>query len=300
MTIVYYGKVESLKKEFDLVKNILDKKYREILDKQKIAQVELIIHETLSEKSYFDDVTIWNQSVGDSLPENTANKLMILSTSRLEITANGAVKEKKISTVPAFYCSEKGFETAGSRQYTTKIIASYVHLYNRFLFYSLQKMPEQIINLYLMNHLKTKADDFNLAKDLKNIKSDKREKMVQEVMLRIYSSTVQNDILMYTQIFDNFILDSIGITVDLPWRKTPRRANTIYIPQLRQPIAYPASGDPFADYTNREVIHRMLNWEIPSQTYPHTFINNFLQSLKRVELRKTSFEQRIAAAKGYN
>ncbi len=44
MVIVYYGKVESLKKEFDLVKTILDKKYREILDKQKIAQVESIIH----------------------------------------------------------------------------------------------------------------------------------------------------------------------------------------------------------------------------------------------------------------
>lgn len=145
MVILYKGKLKNLQEELEKSQDKLNQRYIEVLGEDRAKKVKEIAERILIEESFFDDVEELSDYLGlkeQRIEKDTSNKMLLSTASdqaSLEIDLEGRVKDKKIRTAPLFYISEDGFKHSGSAKFTENILASYIHEFNHFIFYALQK-----------------------------------------------------------------------------------------------------------------------------------------------------------------
>ncbi len=262
MVIVYHGNVEQLKKELQEKSDVLNQRYVEILGQERVRRLRETANRILGPQSFFDNVHALNSYLGENLTLDTSNKMFIATSSHLEIKANGDVRDKKVRTAPIFYISEEGFRHSESAQFTETHLASFVHEYDHFVWYALQKTPIYIINLFLVNNLNSRTNPVNLSDYFAQLTEENipAEEKIKRSMLALYSSVITEAYEKSNRVLDNLILNSIGIEVPLLWRGKEREYDFIPLP-TGQVIQLAVGGDPFRTLEDKDIVERVINWE---------------------------------------
>jgi len=299
MVIVYHGTVQSLREQIDEHKEALDKRYTKIFGEERAKIIAEAAKRLLDAKSYFNSTEEFNEEMKgmQTLPSKTSNKFGIgIDTLRspLELTLEGRLIDRKIRTTPMFYISESGFNNSASAKFTDRSIASYIHEYNHFITYVLQRFPINLVEDMLLRKLETKIPKFDLTRYLKELAgkdislNEKFEKLKTACqispLIEMYESA--------NRILDKSVLDSIGINVPLHWRGKPRQHIDVPFPPNKI-FRIGAGGDMFKGLSDNEVIEKMMNWEehFNQAGYKNPILTNLVDSLKDAKVSRISLTE---------
>jgi hypothetical protein len=288
--IFYKGKVESLRRDLEQVKPALDRRYLEILGRKNVERLEEVANRILVEESFYDNVQEMNSVIGHNCSDNIPNRLALAMSSGIQIGKDGKVETKKIVTAPMIYVSENGFRNSGYFP-TGRILASYVHEWNHFIAYALQRVP--------INFLEAALCDAIGARQLKEpqdfighlMKCKGQEELVKSVAFGMYSRTIHDSMEKSNRILDKLVLEELGISVDLSdWRGKKKQYQAFPIREMT--VVVPSSGDPFPNLTDRQVVSNTLEWEqYFSSITTVPMIKNLVESLKGIKVSKISLPQ---------
>ncbi|MBW2993658.1 hypothetical protein KY317_03735 [Candidatus Woesearchaeota archaeon] len=302
MVFKYLGNIESLVSEVAEAKEAVDSKYLEVLGESHYSRLSELSDRLLVPGSFFDSREQWKSRLKYSLPEKTPNKVgMIVDMERasLQLEENGSLKDRKIRTSMVFYISEEGFEYSGSASFTDRPIASYIHEFNHFVTYALQKIPLYLTRMILLEKTKlpqqTRDALGELAERLKN--QPYSEEILNKFILGFYAVSLNNFFEYSNKILDKQILESIGINVNLGWRGKKREYATITLP-TNKALMLPVAGDPFMGLDDREVIQKNINWQdYFAPTMSMAYLDTFLESIRNIKVSKVSINELLSDSK---
>jgi hypothetical protein len=258
MAFVYRGNLPELKQEVAEVTDVVNATYKRILGNQRYAKLELVSQRILTPEAFYDDVDDVERDIGHQVQDS--NKMLILSPSELKFRSNGELKNKKIRTSVAFYISEEGFKKTGSAKFTNRPVASYIHEFDHFVSYALQRTPLYIANLILQESLEPeKKSDLtgyiNAMMEAGISPSQIKENMVTLQVLKTYTDIHEKA----NRILDKMVLAEIGITVPLHWRHQEKSYGIL--PTPTGAMMFPTGGDPFRGSSDQEAFESYLDWE---------------------------------------
>ncbi len=288
MVLVYHGKLEHLAQEVAEVREAIDRRYAEILGPQRAQLVESTARRILGSDSYFDDIHTFNRKFQQHIPEDDPNKMLLLADSEFHIAANGTVLEHKVRTGVGFYISDRGFEHSGSKRFTERAVASYIHEFDHFIWYALQKVPMYSLHLFLGEYAPQEGLPIYLQK------LDQQDLPVEEKKHRLSLASFHTLMTeMYeksNRILDRMVLKYIGIEVPLPWRHQERKFRTVYLQSIHTVVAEPVEGDPFKALSDQEALERVLQWEKYMNLFmgKTEFMHNLIRSLTKVKVSRVS------------
>jgi hypothetical protein len=266
MPIGYRGKVESLQKEFAAAKPRLEERYHKVLGGQNAEKLLRVFNRVFEDGSFFDSPQTMNDRLGTKFTDSTPNKFLFMAhDDDIKLFWAGTPSDLKIRTSAAIYTSETGLK----RSDYGNVLYSYVHEFNHFVWYALQKVP-----IYLLNDVwesTLKASPMSQA----NTNSEWVESLMQNALngpgqlqsvegfLAAANIRAVNEHLEKSnRILDKMILEGIGVDIRLDWRHKPREVAMIRHPAAPKMIfGIPVGGDPFDKYTDAEVIAGVLDWE---------------------------------------
>jgi len=294
MAFKYLGAWKELAREVEKHKDAINARYREVLGEDNYKKLDEASKRLLTPKSFFDNAEKWEARFKQTLPENAPNNMTLAGTGGtiLEIGDDGSLVDKKIRTAVTFYISEEGFRNSGSAQFTDKPIASYVHEFDHFATYVLQKVPLYLANMALFGKAKPSNTSAGLVAFLEELKEEPETlKRKQRAILGLQAFTLQDMYEHGNKILDKQILDAIGIPVDLPWRGRQKEFDYFPIsPDLM--LTFPISGDSFRKCDDREAVHAFLEWENTLQSSLHLpYYGNFLDSLADLRVSRVPIDE---------
>ncbi|HJO15160.1 MAG TPA: hypothetical protein QGG70_03860 [Candidatus Pacearchaeota archaeon] len=295
MVPTYKGNVESLVKQFEEYKDTLDKRYREVLGDKCYEDLRRKSERVLVPECFFDTAEDYKKSLGGTLPENTPSKLLMLTDSEFSLDREGKIKEENARISMGFYINDNSFKFSGSSSMTDKIIASFIHEYDHFVYGALQKRPLYLVRNALMDELgETPFDLESLTKFVLKTEKEDRDETEKRKRLSIATNAyVMNGMWEdSTRILDKQILENIGIDVPLPFRGKKREygMHTLKDPYIT--LAIPLGGDQFLGLEDKEVVHRVINWEeYMNQMGDNPFLDNFYDSLKNLNFNLMSLPE---------
>lgn len=261
MVIVYHGKVESLKQDLAKEQARLNQRYVEVLGEERAKKVEDIASRVLTSESFIDTREAYKRTYDYDLAENAPCKFGVASLSDLEVRADGHIKERKVGTSPFFYISEEAFKHSSYSKVTDRLLATFIHEYNHFIFYALQNPPVFVANYFMYNHLKPRKRPFDLEDFAQQLKDEgvPQQEQIKKIMMASQASLIEEAYEQATRILDKSILGSIDIHVSLSWRNMPRGMIPTCLP-TGQIIATGYGGDMFSGLLDSEVIRRYIEW----------------------------------------
>lgn len=261
MVIIYLGKVENVRQDLAKEQDRLNQRYIEVLGEEKAKRVKDIANRILTPESFMDTREAYIPLYGKPLPENAPCNFSMAALSDLEVRLNGEIKERKVKTSPLFHISDEAFRHSGYSKVTDRILATYIHEYNHFIFYALQNPPVFVANYFLYNHLKPRKKPFDLedyAQQLREEEISGQEKM-KKLVIASHASLIEDAYEQATRVLDKSILEGVGIDISLPWRGMPRSFKPIQLP-TGQIMATGCGGDMYRGLDDKEVIKRFIEW----------------------------------------
>lgn len=297
MVIVYHGNVASVKEELARVQPTLHARYVEILGPERARKVEELAQRVLLPSSFFDSLEIIQERLKKPFDSNEPNKMLLFSSSDLTMDVSGKIPPQKVQTTIAFYISETGFEHSGTAEFSESRLASYVHEFDHFIWYALQKVPHYLMKFFVNRHLEfpapgTRIDGYMgqlMQQDLPLTEKDRRFK------LALFHRTLTEMYEASNRVLDKLVLESIGVEVPLPWRGKERSYIHMHNPfREGQVLAIPDGGDMFRNLSDREVIEVALDWEncLKQKMYePH--IQNLIDSTKGLRVSRISLDEML-------
>jgi len=295
MVFVYKGNVESLERQVEEHKDALNQRYREVLGDRYYDKLSKIVNRVLVPESYFNTADEYNDRFGEDLQEETPSKFILFTDSDISLNEKGRVNENSVRMSFGFYINDKSFENSGSAGITDKIIASYVHEFDHFIYGALQNSPLYLVRNALFDEMGGTAIDLSRLTEYihrvekENI-SDKEKK--KKLLLASNSYMLGEMWEDSTRILDKLILESIGIDVPLPFRGTRREYASCNLKSPPIALTVPIGGDQFRGLDDKDVVHRVLNWEnYLNALGGNEYLDNFYESIKRLQITKMSFPE---------
>jgi hypothetical protein len=299
MAIVYHGKVDSLKTELAKAKPYLDERYREVLGEGRIQRLRMATERLLREDSFFDDyrrvahVFSTNLGLNVNFGENAPNKFLMVYS--YEPDKHDRFKPKKIGTAPAIYVSDIGTKVSSSKN----ILHSYVHEFNHFIWYALQRVPIYLANCMISQTFQLGQESYGTAgawlngiveklKETTQFNKIEPERLMNQMFVATYAFVLNEHYEKSNALLDRMILGSIGVEVELEWRHQPRKYIGVPI-TLGFSVGFPIDGDPYGDLSDQEVIDHAIGWEKYHVFLTQTgHIANFMNMLRQTKVSKVS------------
>lgn len=294
MAIVYHGKVDSLKRELDKAKPYLDKRYVEILGVERIQKLKETSERILTEESFFNSTEELNGRLKQNVPWNTSNKFILLHDGDVANTKD-KFKPRKIKTAPAIYVSDIGTQNSAYKN----ILHSYVHEWNHFIWYALQRVPLYLADMmidYTFGFQNSHSGYDKVAKvqnraiAMLSEGTLSRQEAINIVTVASYSSVRHEHVENSNRLFDKMVLNSIGVDIELEWRYKDRRYAAMAVPSFG--LAIPIGGDPYKNLSDQQVIDRVIDWEnyhtLISQT---DYIRRFMEMLRKTKVSRLSLKE---------
>lgn len=295
MVIVYYGGIASLARELREVEPVLNQRYGELLGAERSARVREVATRTLRSSSFFDRAEAVRKRLGIPFADEECNKLSIATAHELNLDANGNPTERKVSTAPIFYISEEGFRHSHSADFTERPVASYIHEFDHFVWYALQRVPLYTVNLFLIKALESRSNPINPTEYMTQLMEfdlqprEKARKMYFAQAAHLLTEMYEKA----NRILDRAVMESIGITVPIPWRGEPRQYMQIAV-STGQVLIFPFGGDPFKTLEDREVIERVLRWEHTANLQiSDPWLVNLIEGVKNLRVSRVSLDELI-------
>lgn len=284
---IYRGTVESLAKQVEEHRNAINQRYLEILGREKYDRLTEIADRILVPEAFFNSVGEMKERLEIDLPENTASKHIFPIMQDPELYSDGKIKTLEAKISAGIYVSEESFKNSGTSMHTDKIIATYIHEYDHFVTLALQKVPLYLALNYGSSHGKVITGPQriqDLANKLSNMDISSEEKLQKMIL-----ASNSHNLLFYwekaTRILDKEVLSAIGINVRNPWRNLPKLYFAVIMQDPPKIFPLPIEGDPFESLSNREVIHRIIEWENHLQPILNIpYIENMKKSLRDVKV----------------
>lgn len=296
MVFKYLGRLENLKKEVAEAQDAINGKYRDIFGQEQYNRLQEMSDRLIIPATFFDNPRQVKEYFFEDIPENASNK-MLLATSCASLDDSGRLKDQKIRTSFAFYISDRGFQESGSKTFTDRPIASYVHEFDHFAWYALQKVPFYLARGLLLSKAKPDNQGYTPLEFVEQITKEGYSPDIKDRIVAHSFAYMLNDLFEASnRILDKQVLSSIGIKVALPWRGKEREYG--YVPMPTGVIAYPTGGDPFKDLDDKEVVRRTLNWQDYFNNRAKTlFLENMLASLKGIKVTRVPLDTMINLAR---
>ena len=262
MTIVYHGAVEQVRRELDAAQEVLCRAYAEVLGAYESRRLKDASSRLLGPDCFFDSIDSLNNSLGTNLPADACNKMTVATTSDAKLDLEGRISLAKIKTAPLFYISKRGFENSGSATFTESPLASFVHEFDHFVWYALQRTPAYLVNLFIGSTLNPASEPFSYQNYRAQVDQEGHppEEKRRRLLLALYFHMMTEIYEKANRILDSVILRHVGIEVPLPWRQKGRKFAAVIVPPATI-AAVPVDGDPFQGLDDREVIKRFMAWE---------------------------------------
>ncbi len=292
MSFIYHGNIPEITKEVTQAKDTIDRKYREIFGDALTDQLSQVATRVLSTDSFYDNPSQVHQNLGQRLSEDASNKMIFLSNGNYEIGKDGKVKDKKVQTSVAFYISSAAFKHSASADFTERQIASYVHEYDHFVWFALQKVPFYLPKSYLQSAQSPNQGQQDLADYLIQMKEANLDPRIisRNMTLSFTFNNLRETSEKANRILDKLILESIGIEVPLDWRGENRNYSTIPLPTGA--LQYAHGGDPFKGVSDTEAIRRFLDWQQYLRApQGSAYIDNLLGGVKDLKVSRVSVAQ---------
>jgi hypothetical protein len=302
MVFVYHGKDSELAKEVAEARETINARYLEVLGEKDYAKLQRTVNRLLSPECYFDSVEEVNSVLGENIQLSASNKMLLGIADDygdvLKLDRDGRIKVKSLETAIGFYISPEGFRNSGSARFTDRPIASYVHEFDHFVWYALQKVPLYFAELMLADSLKLKEKGESHSSgslDLSNVMPKKEEGLstrerVQRLALGMYTKTLHETYEKSNKILDRMVLESIDIDVPLDWRHKEREYEFVPLP-TRQVLGVPIGGDPFKELSDEEAVERVINWgDHFNLMLDDPYLNNLIESLKGITVSKVPLQ----------
>jgi len=261
MVIIYHGKVESVKQDLAKEQYNLNQRYVEVLGEDRAKRVKDIASRILTPESFMDARETYISLYGEPLSENAPCNFSMATLSDLKVRSNGEIKERKVKTSPLFYISDEAFKHSGYSKVTHRILATYIHEYNHFIFYALQNPPVFVANCFLYNYLKPRKKPFDLEDYVQQLSREEipeQEKM-KKLVIASHTSLIEDAYEQATRVLDKSILESTGIEISLPWRGMPRSFKLIQLP-IGKIMATGCGGDMYQGLDDKAIIGRFIEW----------------------------------------
>lgn len=303
MPIVYHGNVAAVRNDLKQNRPTLENAYRSILGDELYQKVHSVAERTLATESFFEDVGVINRTLGQSLDADVSNKMFLASNATHEVDSNGRINDRKVQTAPAFYISEDGFAHSGSRKFTDRPLASYVHEWDHFVLYALQKVPIYLANSYgkaaqdpKPRSAETSISDYCL--DLIQSGLDPRI-VTNNVAIAIHNYSVTEAYEKGTRILDKLVLQEIGIGVELEWRHQDREQMSISLPTGLAMMS--VGGDPYRGLSDLDAVNRIIHWnDHLSRPQGSSYLNSFFDSLSSLKVSRVSLPQLMSTLERRN
>jgi len=302
MAFKYLGKLESLGKEVAEAQEAINARYREILGEEQYRKLEDASRRLLTPSSFFDNVHDVKSRLGGILPEDTSNKMILATIADTTVNESGVIKVPKIRTAPAFYISDKGFENSGTAGFTEKPIASYVHEFDHFVWYALQRVPLYLAQGFISDKAKPKNTTMSVPEFMIQLMQEyplANEEALDRLIIYSFANSIREIFEKSNRILDKQVLSSIGVDVPLSWRDQPREYQ--YVPTQIGMLGLPIGGDPFTDLDDQEVIRRAINWPDHLNPFAHReYSDNVLKSIQSVKVTRLPLDEiiKLAGRKG--
>ncbi|MGV8142089.1 MAG: hypothetical protein ACP5NS_00455 [Candidatus Pacearchaeota archaeon] len=292
MVLIYRGKLSELENELAGARETLNSRYKEILGESAAVKVSETAQRILPPDCFFDDYEVANKKIGAGLKAESTNCLLLATDAPIQVTKEGKVENHKLRTGLGFYISERGFEESGSAHFTDRPVASYVHEFDHFIWYALQKVPLYFARMALLDQ--SGATDFNLTPEefVNTITTESLESRRHKTFLYAAACTLNEIFEKSNRILDRQILSAIGVDVPIPWRGQKRQYQTFIAGTTI--VTHPVDGDPFRDIEDREVIRKVIDWPDHfhfASIYPYA--DAVLQSLSKVKVSRVSLSELI-------
>ena len=295
MGLIYRGNVKSLEEQVNQYRGTINQRYREVLGDEYYDKLSRVAQRVLVAECFFNSIDELNKISGERIPQETPSKFMILTDSNLSVDEDGKVKEQKARAGLGFYINDESFKHSGSSQITDKIIASYIHEYDHFIYGVLQKHPLYLIRNSICEELGYGPINLgNLTEYLLKIekeespKKERKNRTILAVQAYVMEEMWENS----TRVLDKLILESIGINVQLGFRNREREYGFHYFEDMNFGIQLSLGGDPFRGLDDKEVVRRVINWEdYMNPIMKNEYVDNFFDSLKKVQFEVLSIPE---------
>ncbi len=295
MVLVYHGKIPEICREVVEIKEIIDRKYAEIFGEARAKRIKEVAERVLRPESFFDSKKEVYEQLSISLGENECNKMLFLLTGGEEIHPDGRIRDKKVQTSVGFYISEGAFQHSGSSDFTERQVASYIHEFDHFVWYALQRTPIYLIKNYLRAAQNPKPEN---PGDLDGYVRQMIGQRVQEdtmnrnVALDLICNSMEEGFEKANRILDKLVLESIGINVPLEWRHQNKGIYAVKMPG--RIIGVTGGGDPFKGKTDREAVDLFLEWEqnLSARTnHELPYVKNLIASVADMKVSRLSITE---------
>jgi hypothetical protein len=292
MAITYLGGVERILTELETHHDTLDQRYRELLGDQKYTRLQEVQARVLTEESFCDNIKTVRKKTGEIIPDDAPSKLLLLTGAKFRVEPDGRIRDRKVKTSAVFYLSEQSFQHSSSSEFTDNPLVTFIHEYNHFVTYALQKVPIYVAMMYLSQarDLAPSGDINEYVQELLTSDLDPR-KISQNIGLTQAVKVLDETQEKGNRILDKLILQSVGIDVPLPWRFQERQQIPVQLPTGL--MVYGQGGDPYRSIRNdQDVLDKLLEWETymaPPQG--SQFMTNLLREIKRLKTSRVSFKQ---------
>lgn len=277
--IVYHGNLEHLREDLEGARETLNQRYIEILGPERAAIVADHADRLLLPTSFFDSPAAVQERTGASLGGDVVNKMLLFYPPGIKIRSNGRVKTKRVKTAAGFLISDEGFEHSHSASFTERPLASYVHEYDHFVWYALQRPPIYFVKMML---------EEQRQKISPATTQGKKVRMALGMTIGVITDLFEKG----NRVLDKMVLEAIDVDVPLPWRGKPKQYAQAYDSETHAVYMRVSGGDPFLGLSDQEAVECMINWQnrinIVKPAPP--FVENLLESAKGMGIGKITLD----------
>jgi hypothetical protein len=270
----------------------LDAQYLRVLGSERVTQLMDVAGKSLNGESFFDDRQEMNKRFGTAFSPNGPNAFVLYHS---DIDVNKA-EQTEIKTAPGFYISEIGTRNSSYKN----IVQSYVHEWNHFVWYALQRVPMYIAYNMASDVLESEGGMLGVRDTREWLKriaynalngGGSPEERADRVCAAACMFTFYEHYEKSNQVLDRMVLNAIGLDVDIVWRNTPR----LYLGCVvnGKGIMFPSGdGDPYLGLTDMQVIDGMMNWENYTTRGSQTpYITKFMEMLRHAKVSRCSLSE---------
>lgn len=301
---IYLGKDERIAQDYERFGEAIDEAYQKLLGGRRYARLREVNAQVLTPNSYFEDASELKK-LGLDIGSSPCSKFIIAAPDLEKCLPNGHDGVKEVKIAPAFYVSNESFKHSGARQFTDHPIGTYVHEFNHYLSFALQRVPIYMMTVMLSEKVGRQlrgADQ--IAEFFEGVSIDaspitEKQKRIGYALLQTifdYSYEQMNNLL------DRDIFKAIGAKIKTEWRGQPKQYFAGRNPKLGT-FAFPVGGDFFYGMNDAEAFSKFLNWE-EHFTFKGvgigegsndllTGIRNSLDSVLRINVQKITLDEMI-------
>lgn len=263
--IRYVGGVEELTADLDRRRSVLERAYVRALGLGHAQKLADVAEKTLGRESFFDTIQDFVDFARSAMPQNRPNTFSISAFPLLDDTDERPLRQPiTISAAPVLYISARGVNPLAAPRHPETILTSFVHNYNKFVWFAIQDPTMYLFVLGEHSMLETFVP-YAIEVESGNLSQEEKMSKLNRAYL---GSLVQEINNCATDLLDRVVLDEIGVRVDLEWRHKPRGVMQLGPFPSGMMVMLPYGGDPFfaTDMSNSRIVRAFADeW--------HTFIS---------------------------